>query len=159
MRYAEQSTSKWRFQASRSHDTHHTGKFGLWFGLNHVGGRVASICSPHGLEVSHNIVGVSIAQIPVTVFAVNEGGKWSFTSTTGHGIGWFRTPEEIPGMETLKSGKYQATMILEEEIYASKRPDHILKRNRVELTDKFEYYRNLHFPENEKQVDAQSGRQ
>ena len=154
--YAEQSASEWEFRAYRALDKN-TGRFGLGYSLNHVGGRVASIYRPQGLELSYKIVEVSMARIPVTDPAASQGGgKWSFTSATGHGSSWFRTPEEIPGMETLKSGKYQATMILEEDIYESKRPDRILQRNRIELKDEFEYYKNLYSPRNRKQVDAQS---
>ena len=155
-KYAEQSNSEWEFRAHRAVDMHNTGRFGLEFVLTHLGGRVASVYSPHGLEISHKIIELTVERIPIIEFDGRDGGTKSFTSTTeaGHGRGWFRTPDEIPSMETLKSGKHQATIILEEEIYESQRPDRILKRNRIELKDEFEYYRNLYFPEHNKQVDA-----
>lgn len=156
-RYAEQSAPEWEFRAHRAVDMHNTGRFGLEFVLTHLGGRVASVYSPHGLEISYKIMELTVEQIPIIKFGGRNGGTKSFTNATegGHGRSWFRIPDEILGMETFKSGKHLATIILEEEIYESQRPDLILKRNRIELKDEFEYYRNLYFPEHSKQVDAQ----
>ena len=152
-RYAEQTNSKCNFRASRMHNDD-TGRLGLGFELIHLGGRVGSSYSPYGLEISHKIMKLTVEGIPIIRFRGATGGKQSFTSDIGNGSGWcwFRTPDEIPGMETLKSGKYQATIILEEEIYESQRPDRILKRNRFELKDEFEYFRHLYFPKNTKKV-------
>jgi len=143
-RYAKQSASEWSFRANRAMGN--SGGPGLSFSLNHLGGRVASAYSEHGLEISHEIIELRVEGINILNPRGNHG-YWGFTATTGHGSGWFRTPDEIPGMERLKSGTYEATLILEEEIYATQQPERILKRNRIELKDDFEYYRNLHYPE------------
>ena len=56
-------------------------------------------------------------------------------------------------IERLKKPGDSFLIILEEEIYESQRPDRILKRNRIELKDEFEYYRNLYFPNKMKKVE------
>jgi len=133
--YAQQSDPIWQMEFQQAMDKR-SGRFGLSFGYKHVGGRVASGTTNHNLIIRYRFHRLSLDELSFDVGT--GGGEWSFAAKTGHGGGNFWVPEDIDGLEKLRPGKYEAVLVLEEEVYETGRPDKTLYHRWIELKDEVE---------------------
>ena len=139
-RYAKQSNPVWQFDAKEAMEKR-SGKLGLNFSLRHVGGRVTSQTTNHGLIITHRLVELRVND--VLIDWRGNAGEWTFTAKTGHGSGIFREPREIEGIEKLIPGKHEAVLVIEGEIYEADHPKKILHRWKATLKDEIELHRLL----------------
>ena len=138
-RHAKQSNPVWQLDAKEGMEKR-SGRIGLGFNLRHVGGRVTSQTTNHGLIMTHRFDGLRIDDVPIDW---RERGEWTFTAGAGHGSAIFREPREIQGIENLIPGKHEAVLLIEGEIYEADRPKKILHRWKATLKDEIELDRML----------------